>query len=94
MADERMGNAEIVRRLQDPNLDQAWKTRFAAADAIERLEAQLKSAREALGPFAKADCDMYDEVDANTDAFAILNSDTHITVGDLRRARAALTGGE
>lgn len=80
---------DIVKRLRDPE-EERWQGRCSkalmrtAANEIERL-------REALTPFA-ADLDGWD--DDTSDAMLIGDAPgdatSNLTVGDLRRARAAL----
>ena len=65
-----------------------------AADTIEAQAAELARMREALGPFAAvAEHDIGDD-ETDGEAFRpmqFLNRAPKLTVGDLRRARAALT---
>jgi hypothetical protein len=66
----------------------------AAAEKIDELERENARLREALKPFAeKAEKDISDrEFDDDIYEAVYRHEAPHLTVGDLRRARAALAG--
>jgi len=67
------------------NIPDEAATEIEAADAIERLQKELETAREALEPFARV-ADSY-EPDEGDDACVAWAHD--FTIGSLRRARDA-----
>lgn len=86
---------ELVARLR--GLEVCYQYAGEAADLIAALAEENQRLREALQPFAEvAEHDIGGD-EADCDAFRPMfrvNRAPYLTVGDLRRVRAALSGGE